>query len=72
MARKTKKTKSLLGGSKKSKSSRKKSGLLGKVGGLTGRGAGVKRKKPSIRSLATELARIKLKRKIAKERLKVM
>lgn len=72
MARKSKKKTRILG-SKKTKTS-KKSGFLGKVASaVTGRsGAGAKRRKPSIKTLATELARIKLKRKIAKERLKVM
>lgn len=76
MARKSRKSKrSLFGGSKRSRKSSKSSGLLGKVGSAVGLGkgkSGVKRRKPSLKSLATELARIKLKRKIAKERLKVM
>lgn len=65
MARRNKKT---------SSSKSKSSGLLSKAKSLvTGKkGSGKKRRKPSVTALATELARIKLKRKIRAEKLKVM
>lgn len=59
--------------STKKSSKKSKSGLLDKAKGLIGgKGAGKKRRKPSVVSLATELTRIKLKRKIRQEKLKVM
>lgn len=74
MGRKSKKTKvsKLSSGSKTSLLAPSKTGLFSKVGKnlFAGDKSTTKRRKKTILQLSTELARIKLKKKIQKEKLK--